>query len=207
MNPLRGATLSDRSLRDVHAEGEDARVGASLLASLGSSSPDSTVTLLTRVVLLGVGNVLLTDEGIGVRVIDEIEARFDLPPEVRVIDGGTSAMELLDDLAGADHLIIVDAVRTGEEPGTLVRLAGADVPRFFTTKISPHQVGLSDVLATLALMDESPGETVILGVVPASLAMAMELSPTVEAVVPVAVDAVVHELERLGIRPVSRAAD
>lgn len=154
-----------------------------------------------RIVLLGVGNILLSDEGVGVRAIEEIERRYALPPEVQVIDGGTSGMELLDDLASADRLIIVDCVKSGARPGTVVKLSGEQVPTFFTTKISPHQVGLCDVLATLAIMEESPGETVIIGVQPASLAMTMDLTDTVSASMPFVIDEVLAELRRAGVEP------
>lgn len=159
-----------------------------------------------RVVLLGVGNILLTDEGVGVRVVEEIERRYEIPAQLTVIDGGTSGMELLDDLAGADHLLIVDAVKSGAAPGSVLRLANGEVPRFFTTKLSPHQVGLCDVLATLQLMGESPGETVIVGVEPASLELAMELSPGVQAVLPQVVEQVRTELLRMGVELTAPAA-
>lgn len=164
----------------------------------------SPTTQAAEVVLLGVGNILLSDEGVGVRAIEEIERRYELPAAVRVIDGGTCGMELLDALAGARHLIIVDAVKSGQAPGTIVRLAGDAVPVFFTTKLSPHQVGLSDVLAALAVMEESPGETVIIGVEPASLELALELSPTVDAVMEALIATVVAELERVGVTAAAR---
>lgn len=160
-----------------------------------------------RIVVLGVGNVLYTDEGVGVHAVDEIARRYELPPEVELIDGGTSGMELLDALAGADRLVIVDAVASGAPPGSIVKLEGDAIPRFFTTKLSPHQVGLCDVLAALSLMEASPGETVIVGVEPASLDMAMGLSATVAAVLPAVLDMVMAELDRFGLAPRPRAAE
>lgn len=154
-----------------------------------------------RIVVLGVGNVLYTDEGVGVCAVNEIARRYELPPEVELIDGGTSGMELLDALAGADRLVIIDAVASGAVPGAIVRLEGDAVPRFFTTKLSPHQVGLCDVLAALSLMEESPAETVIVGVEPASLEMSMKLSPTVAAKLPAVLDVVMDELRRHGVAP------
>ncbi len=104
-----------------------------------------------RAVVLGVGNILLSDEGIGVHAVNALAARYELPPEVVVIDGGTSAMDCLDQIASADLLLIADCVRGGHEPGTLVRLGDGELNAFFRTKISPHQVGLSDVLANSEL--------------------------------------------------------
>ena len=101
-----------------------------------------------RIVVLGAGNILLSDQGLGVRVIERLPWRYSLPPEVGIIDGGTCGMERLKDLEGLDALVMVDAIRAGTPPGTLIRFTGDAVPVFFRTKLSPHQIGLCDVLAT-----------------------------------------------------------
>jgi hydrogenase maturation protease len=152
-----------------------------------------------RIVVLGVGNTLLSDEGIGVRAIEKLELDYILPPEVVIVDGGTTGMEMLDDLSKCDHIIIIDAVRSGKAPASIVRLAGEQVPVFFKTKLSPHQIGLSDVLATLAFIDEQPGGVTVIGVEPVSLATGMSLSPQVEARLPELMDLVVTELRELGV--------
>ena len=152
-----------------------------------------------RIVVLGVGNTLLSDEGIGVRAIEKLQLDYDLPPEVVVIDGGTTGMEMLDDLSKCDHIIIIDAVRSGKAPASIVRLTGEQVPVFFKTKLSPHQIGLSDVLATLAFIDEQPGGVTVIGVEPVSLETGMALSPQVEARLPELMDLVVTELRELGV--------
>jgi hydrogenase maturation protease len=152
-----------------------------------------------RIVVLGVGNILLSDEGIGVRAIEKLQLDYDLPPEVVVIDGGTTGMEMLDDLSKCDHIIIIDAVRSGKAPASIVRLTGEQVPVFFKTKLSPHQIGLSDVLATLAFIDEQPGGVTVIGVEPVSLETGMALSPQVEARLPELMDLVVTELRELGV--------
>jgi hydrogenase maturation protease len=152
-----------------------------------------------RVVILGVGNILLSDEGVGVRVVERLPLTYRLPPEVEIIDGGTCGMEMLEDLENLDALILVDAIRGGKAPGTLIRLAGDAVPVFFKTKLSPHQIGLSDVLATLALVGKAPKYTTILGIQPVSLALGMALTPEVEARVPELMRLVVDELALLEI--------
>lgn len=161
---------------------------------------------MKRAVVLGVGNVLMADEGVGPHSIDTLERRFETPDETLFIDGGCSAMELLDDMAGAELLLIVDAVASGKPPGSLVRLEGDEVPRFFTTKLSPHQVGIADVLATLSMIDEPPKETIIIGVEPSELTLRMELSPVVAAAMPSVIDEVVGELRRRGIEVRARAS-
>ncbi|MHB9100218.1 MAG: HyaD/HybD family hydrogenase maturation endopeptidase [Sulfuricella sp.] len=151
-----------------------------------------------RIIVLGVGNILLSDEGVGVRTVEKLQRDFVLPAGVEVIDGGTTGMEMLEDLAGADHILIVDAVRSGNAPASIVRIAGEQVPVFFRTKLSPHQIGLSDVLATLVLTGEQPGGVTVIGVEPVSLETAMALSPQVEAVLPEVLSLVVEELRQLG---------
>lgn len=152
-----------------------------------------------RIIVLGVGNILLSDEGIGVRAIEKLQRDFILSPEVCVIDGGTTGMEMLEDLACADHIVIVDAVRSGQPPATIVKLTGDQIPVFFKTKLSPHQIGLSDVLATLELTGEAPGGVTVIGVEPVSLETSMDLSPKVEALLPQLTDLVVAELLHLGV--------
>ncbi len=152
-----------------------------------------------RVVVLGIGNVLMSDEGIGVHAVEALQAHYDLSAEVEVIDGGTCGMELLPDLQGADHLIVVDAVRAGQPEAGIVRLEGDDVPAFFKTKLSPHQVGLSDVMAALRFGGGEPGHVVLIGVKPVVLELSMELSPAVAARVDEVVGMVVSELSAIGM--------
>ncbi|MFO1423636.1 MAG: HyaD/HybD family hydrogenase maturation endopeptidase [Candidatus Competibacteraceae bacterium] len=153
-----------------------------------------------RIVVLGLGNILLRDEGVGVRVVEALVERYSLPAEVEVVDGGTAGMDLLNVLAGCDHLLICDAARTGAPPASLVKLAAAEVPALFLTRFSPHQLGLADVLATLVLTDEAPDSITLIGIVPADLELGIELSPEVAAVVGQAVECLATELRGLGCR-------
>jgi hydrogenase maturation protease len=153
------------------------------------------------VLVLGMGNLLLEDEGLGVRALEILQRRYEIPPEVELLDGGTTGMGLLDDISEREHLIVLDAVQTGDPPGTLVRLAGDDVPVYFSMRISPHQLGLSDVLATLELSGEKPAEVVVLGLVPQSLEMSLELTELIAEQLATLVGSAVTELERLGYAP------
>ena len=107
-------------------------------------------------------------------------------------------MELLPTLEGVDLLIVVDAVRMGQPPASVHRLEGDQVPTFFKTKLSPHQVGLSDLLATLAFLGSTPERIVLIGVQPVSLSLGMELSPEVKAQLEEMVRLVVSELDESG---------
>lgn len=150
------------------------------------------------VVVLGIGNILLSDEGVGVRVVEQLERNFVLPATVNVIDGGTCGMEMLEQLENLDALIVVDCVRHGQPPATPVLLKGDVVPVFFKTKLSPHQVGLSDVLASLEFTGKAPQYTAIVGIQPVSMELGLDLTPQVAARVPELVATTVAELRGLG---------
>ena len=132
-----------------------------------------------RAVVLGIGNTILTDEAAGVRAVEALERGWKLPENVLTIDGGTSGMEMIEDLSNLDFLIVLDVVKTGAAPGTVVKIAGDEIPVFFRKKLSPHQIALPDVLASLELLDTMPKEIVVLGVELISLELGMEMTPTV----------------------------
>jgi hydrogenase maturation protease len=158
-----------------------------------------------KVLVLGLGNILLSDEGVGVRAVERLGERHILPPVVELLDGGTCGMDLLDQIAGRDALIVVDAIKSAKRaPGDVTRLAGDDIDQFFRTRLSPHQLGLSEVLAGLDLVDGKPAEVVIIGVVPASLDLGLELSPEGERGCEAALAQVIAELARLGVPPVAK---
>ncbi len=158
-----------------------------------------------RIVVLGIGNILLTDEGVGVRTIEALERDYVLPPEVEVIDGGTCGMEMLEQLENLDGLIVVDCVRANQPPATPILLKGDDVPVFFKTKLSPHQVSLSDVLASLEFTGRAPKAIAIVGMQPVSMNLGMELSPEVAARLPELLAMTLNELRLLGIEAKERA--
>jgi len=128
------------------------------------------------VLILGLGNLLLRDEGVGVHTVNALTQRHRLPDGVRVVDGGTAGMDLLDLVAGCERLIVCDAVRSDEPPGSAFRIGGDDMAAFFAARISPHQIGLSDVLANLELLGERPAQITIVGIVPDDLGLGTELS-------------------------------
>lgn len=152
-----------------------------------------------RIVVLGIGNILMTDEGVGPHTTAALERRYALPESVEVIDGGTAGMELIRHLSGVDHLIVVDSVRVHQPPATVVKMTGEQVPAFFRTRLSPHQVGLSDLLATLTVLGESPGTVTLIGVQPVSFEMGMDLSPEVAAKLDGIVEMVAEELRGFGV--------
>lgn len=151
-----------------------------------------------RTLVLGLGNILLSDEGVGVRVVERLAARYRLPETVEVLDGGTSGMDLMDAVAGRECLIVADAVSADASPGTVLRFADEEVQAAFQTRFSPHQLGLCDLLAALTLTDEAPRRVILIGVVPEDLSLGTELSETAAAACSRAVTMVARELATLG---------
>ncbi len=150
------------------------------------------------ILVLGLGNILLQDEGVGVAVVERLQRRYRVPEEVELLDGGTSGMSLLDDMRNREHVIVVDAVRTGKPPGTEVVLTGEEVPAFLCNKVSPHQLALSDVLANLTLMNESPKQVTVIGMEPQSLETHLGLSEMVAARLQGLTERVIEQIEAAG---------
>jgi len=136
---------------------------------------------MTTTLILGLGNTIMSDDGIGPKVIEQLQQDADLPECVLLLDGGTLGLDLLPYLERIGRLIIVDAVELGKPPGTVVRLVGDDVPMALETKLSPHQMGMKDLLAVARLMGHLPEEIILIGVQPACLEMDTELTPVVAA--------------------------
>ncbi len=161
---------------------------------------------MKKKLVLGVGNLLLTDEGIGIHAVqrlindrllkDRLLDKKKLPEDVELIDGGTAGLNLLTYLEGVDTLVIIDAVETGGPPGTIVRIAGDRVPAYIALKVSPHEITLPDFLAAAKLRDLYPNEVVVWGMQPRSLEVGVDLSPDLEAKLDILVGHVVEELTR-----------
>ena len=131
--------------------------------------------------ILGVGNLLLSDEAVGVRIVEALGRDYRFAPGIELLDGGTAGMELLEAMASRDHIILADAVRSGNPPGTVVTLQGEEIPTLFGRKISPHQLGLADVLSALHMTGESPKRLSLIGVEPESLEPRIGLTSVVAA--------------------------
>jgi hydrogenase maturation protease len=157
------------------------------------------------VLVLGLGNVLLGDDGIGAAAVDRLERDYLIPPEVRLVEGGTLGLSLLGEIAEARHLILVDAVATGAPPGTLVRLDGAEVVHAVRERLSVHQVGVADLLNAAHLIGRYPHSVVLLGLVPAAITLSVVRTRIVEAAIGALVSAITLELHTLGYELVPQA--
>ena len=158
-----------------------------------------------KTLVLGLGNILLGDEGVGVRVVERLLERYDFPEEVLVMDGGTLGLDLLPYVEDASRLVVVDAAQARKPPGTLVRLTGNEIPIFLdASKVSPHQEGLQDLLAVAALKGYLPAELVFLGVQVGTLGVSLDLSPAVAQQVEAVAEMVLAELAAWGLRAKSK---
>jgi hydrogenase maturation protease len=153
-----------------------------------------------NILVMGIGNLLLQDEGAGVRVVEEFERRFEIPECVELLDGGTSGIELLRYIQGKNVLILIDVVRNGDPCGTITRFEGDDVPALFQNKISPHQLGISDLLATARLTDTMPEKVVLFGIEPKSMDTGLELTAEVAGNISELTELVADELRDLGLK-------
>lgn len=150
-------------------------------------------------VVLGLGNLLLTDDGAGVVALHRLARAVRPDPRVRFIDGGTLGLALLDFIEPESVLIMVDAVAAPGPPGTIVVLEGSDVAAAASAQLSSHQVGVADLLCAADQLGRTPWRTVLVGVVPASLELGVERTPAVEAAIQALVAAVVVEVARAGV--------
>ena len=149
-----------------------------------------------RVVVLGVGNVLLSDEGVGVHVANRL-VEMDLPAGLEVVEGGTDGFGLIHVVTGADRLIVVDAVKGGGAPGSIYRFDIKDAPTYPDAfKTSVHQIGILEVIHLSELVGQTP-QTTVIGVEPKSVAMGLELSPEVQAKLPRIIELVLEEVKDL----------
>jgi hydrogenase maturation protease len=160
-----------------------------------------------QITILGVGNILLSDEGVGVRVVERLAHAYDFPDNVRVLDGGVLGVRLMGVIGSSDVLIVVDAVKNRQPPGTLYRLADDQVPRRVLAKQSMHQMDLPEVLALCSAIDRNP-QTVVVGVEPEDITtLEVTLTPAIAAKVDDLVGMVLKELDRLGVRYNPRAEE
>lgn len=159
------------------------------------------------VLLLGIGNLLWADEGFGVRVVEELDRRFTFPAGVRLLDGGTQGIYLVQDIRETDILVVFDAIDYGLHPGTLKLIHDDEVPAFLgAKKMSLHQTGFQEVLAMAQMLGDYPDHLLLIGVQPAQLEdFGGSLTPEAKAQIEPAIDAALAYLARFGIQPTRRA--
>lgn len=152
-----------------------------------------------HVMVMGVGCILYSDEGFGVRVVERLMERYEFPENVSLVDGGVLGVNLLGVISEADRLIVVDVIRNNGTPGDVYRLEGDAIPARVRAKNSLHQVDLLEALTLCQALDNVP-ETIIIGVEPADIdTLGINLTPGVEKKTETVINMVLAELDDLGV--------
>lgn len=147
-----------------------------------------------KTVVLGLGNILHSDDGAGPRALTQLRSDSRVPPEVSLVEGGTLGLELLPYIWDCACLIVIDAVDVGKAPGTVVRLSGDEL-NSLPGGSSVHQLGVSDLLVALRVLAERQPRVVLLGVQPGSTDWSDQLSPPVAATMNSLIEATIRELQ------------
>ena len=174
---------------------------------------NSTIELLQRcnidmsaacnrrpILVLGIGNILLRDEGVGVRVIEQMQ-KMHLPGDVELVDGGTAGADLLDVLAERKKVIVIDAIQADCEPGTILRFSADELTRPDKASISLHDLGLGEALIMTRHLGCAPEDVVIFGIKPKDISCGLELSEEITASVPKVVELVLAEIANVRRHP------
>ncbi|EMT45948.1 MULTISPECIES: HyaD/HybD family hydrogenase maturation endopeptidase [Anoxybacillus] len=148
-----------------------------------------------KITVLGIGNLLYSDEGVGIHILPLLEERLAQYEDVEVVEGSTDGMRLLGTIEETEYLVVVDAVNAGKEAGTIITLVDDEIPAYFGMKMSIHQLGFQEVLLAAKLRQTIPKQMVLFGVQPASLVLGLDLSPIVQAQLPYVVERVVRQIE------------
>lgn len=151
-----------------------------------------------RMLVLGLGNVLCGDDGLGIAAVARLCECWEIAPEVHVADGGTLGLSLLGLFDGVEDALLVDAILADAAPGSLVRLEGADVAPAARERLSVHQVGVADLLDALELLGRGPRGLSLLGLVPERIELGMERSRAVDRGLPALVTALAREIRERG---------
>ncbi len=151
-----------------------------------------------KIAVMGIGNILMQDEGIGVHIIKELE-KYDFNPDIALIDGGNMGMDLLSFFDEHDKMIIVDAVDFEENPGFIDSIENDDILTLFTTKMSLHHLGLKDVLSYAKLLDQTPNDLCLIGIQPEKIELEMQLSKTINSKIDTLTHLVLQKLKTWGV--------
>ena len=144
------------------------------------------------ILILGIGNILLRDEGVGVRVIETLQQQK-TPDTIDLVDGGTSGADLIDVLADRRKVIIVDAVDAGKAPGTVIRFEEDDLENIPNSALSLHELGIAETLKMTSKLNCKPKEVVFFGIQPKDISPGLELSDEMGEIVPIVAEKALKE--------------
>ena len=170
----------------------------------GEKSSLDNVLYKNEVTILGIGNVILRDEGFGVRVAEYLDKHYEFPESVQIVDGGTLGIELTQYVTGTEKLLVIDSINGGAEPGTTFRFHNDDVMEHFQDKLSAHEVGIQDVFGLLTVTGHKIPDVVVIGAQPYDVEAGVELSDGMMELLPQMVEQALKELKNWGIEPRKR---
>ena len=147
-----------------------------------------------QITILGIGNTLYTDEGLGVHALSHLDEIFGMDEQVLLFDGSTDGMSLLGPVEDTDYLIVLDAINAGKEGGSIIELRGDEIPAYYGVKMSIHQLGFQEVLLAAKLREKYPKHIVMIGMQPTSLELGIGLSETNHAKLPELLNRVVEQV-------------
>ncbi len=156
------------------------------------------------IAIFGIGNILLSDDGVGVHAVNKLISDYEFPENVELIDGGTKGLDLLPLFENRDKVLIIDAANFKKEPGTIDTVVGDKIPAFLSTKLSVHQIGLPDMLFAAKLMDITPPEMCLIGIQPKSMETTIEMTDVVSEKMDALLEKVLQKLNDWGVEPVPK---
>ena len=152
-----------------------------------------------KTIVIGLGNILLKDEGIGVHAVNAVRERYTFSPEVEIIDGGTLGLDLLHYFEGRDQILIVDAVDFKKDGGYIGVIEDDAIPSALFAKLSVHHIGLSDVMFAAKLLDYKPSKIRLIGIQPQSLNVGLDMTERVSSKMGELIDKIVMTLKEWNI--------
>jgi hydrogenase maturation protease len=154
---------------------------------------------MDKILVIGLGNILLKDEGVGVHTVNDMGKRYTFSPPVELIDGGTMGLDLLPFFEEYKRILIVDAVDFGKEPGHIEAIEDEHIPFVFLPKLSAHHIGLYDVLFAAELMDIKPEKICLIGIQPESIDVGLEMTAQIRSNMVRITEQIVRKLEEWGV--------
>jgi hydrogenase maturation protease len=149
--------------------------------------------------VIGLGNTLMQDDGVGVRTVEALKVRYSFEPRIDLLDGGTAGLDLLPLIEGYERVLFVDAVDAGKLPGSIVIIEGDAIPSFLTGQVSVHHVGLSDLLFAARMAGSMPSEICLIGIQPESVDMGLEMTEALRRRLDPLMGTVLERLREWGI--------
>ena len=155
--------------------------------------------MTNRISLIGLGNILLRDEGVGVHLIEALKRKIDFPENILLLDGGTMGLDLLPYMEGVEKILFIDALDLQKESGAIAILEDNDIPSFIMPKLSFHQVGLADLLFASKFKGVLPPKVTLLGIQPEKIEAGLTLSETLHCHLEDFLNIILEKLREWGV--------